>query len=324
MGPFTLPVYDKAQDLFAEACLNVHWYWNATFGQHEAGVYAPIESFVTKIAILDDAHYSEQHGQAYSVFKEGRRDGRTVNGLIFVRNAEIHSVTLQDLSEVGLFGVPGAEQSLRERLAWLPFDELPRDYVERSDGTPRGSRRAIAAYKREVEDKTVLDTMMAALGFFMSLDSQLETPGALKHFPLQGGFPRSYERLAPHWPPYAEWAMEKLKALPAASEREVVRRIVDNGRTVGLAGYSPPIGWTRNGWWETLNDVAHDVKRKYRYYVVTDVGNVDLTLAEGRVIGLFGGDNVLDWLPTNQHDLDRLKAQRDTLLDMHLQNRRES
>jgi len=72
MGPFTLPVYDKAQDLFAEACLNVYWYWNATFGQHEAGVYAPIESFVTKIAILDDAHYSEQHGQAYSVFKEGR------------------------------------------------------------------------------------------------------------------------------------------------------------------------------------------------------------------------------------------------------------
>ena len=41
MGPFTLPIYDKAQDLFAEACLNVHWYWNATFGQHEAGVYAP-------------------------------------------------------------------------------------------------------------------------------------------------------------------------------------------------------------------------------------------------------------------------------------------
>ena len=323
MGPFTLSVYEKAQDLFAEACLNVYWYWNATFGQHEAGVYAPIESFVTKIAILDDAHYSEQHGQAYSVLKEGRRDGRTVNGLMFVRNAEIHSVTRQDLSSAGLIGIPGAEQSLRERLAWLPFDELPRDYVERSDGTPRASRRRIAAYKREVGTKTVLDTMMAALGFFMSLDSELETPGALKYFPLQGGFPRSYERLAPLWPPYEEWAMEQLKALPAASEREVVRRILDNGRTVGFAGYSPLIGGTRNGWWETLNNVAHDVKRKYRYYVVTGVGEIDLTLEEGRVTAATGDEHALDRLPTDVHDLNRLKAQRDTLLDMHLQNRRE-
>ncbi len=323
MGPFSLSLYDKAQALFAEACLNVYWYWNATFGQHEAGVYAPIESFVTKIAILDDAHYSEQHGQAYSVFKEGRRDGRTVNGLMFVRNAEIHSVTRQDLSQAGLIGIPGAEPALRERLAWLPFDELPRDYVERSDGTPRASRRQIAAYEDEVGDKTVLDTMMAALRFFMAVDSELETPGALKHFPLQGAFPRSYERLSPLWPPYDEWALEQAKYLPAASEREVTRRIVDNERTVGLAGYSPPTGGTRNGWWESLNDVARDVKRKYRYYVTTDVGQTDLTLAEGRVAAATGGENVLDRIPTDQHDLDRLKAQRDTLLDMYLQNRRE-
>jgi hypothetical protein len=106
MGPFTLSAYDKIQDLFAEACLNVYWYWNATFGQYEAGGYAPIESFVTKIAILDDARYSEQHGQAYSVLKERRRDGRTVNGFMFVRNAEIHSVTRQDLSSAGLIGIP--------------------------------------------------------------------------------------------------------------------------------------------------------------------------------------------------------------------------
>ena len=323
MGPFTLPNYDKAQDLFAEACLNVHWYWNATFGQHEAGVYAPIESFVTKIAILDGAHYSEQYGQAYSVFKEGRREGRTVNGLMFVRNAEIHSVTRQELSEAGLIGIPGPVQALRERPAWIPFAELPRDYVERSDGTPRASRRRIAAYKCEVGDKTVLDTMMTALGFFMSLDSELVTPEALKHFPLQGGFPRSYERLAPFWPPYREWAIEHSRALPAASEREVVRPIVNNGRTVGLAGYSPLIGWTRNGWWETVNDIAHDIKRKYRYYIVTDVGQVELTLAEGRVTAVTGDENVLDRLPTDQRDLERLKAQRDTLLDMYLQNRRE-
>ena len=287
-------------------------------------MYAPIASFVTEIAILDDAHYSEQHGQAYSVFKEGCRDGRIVNGLMLVRNAEIHSVTRQDLSEAGLIGIPGAEQELRERLAWLPFDQLPRDYVERSDGTPRSSRRNIAAYKREVGDKTVLDTMMATLGFFISLDSELKTPEALKHFPLQGGFPRSYERLSPLWPPYREWAMEQSRALPAASEREVVRRIVHDGRTVGLAGYSPLIGWARNGWWESLNEVVHDVKRRYRYYVTTDAGQIDLTLAEGRLITATGGENVLDRLPTNQHDLDRLWAQRDTLLDIYLQDRRES
>jgi hypothetical protein len=323
MSPFTLPVYDKARDLFGEACLNVHWYWLATFGRHEAGVYAPIEAFVTKIGILDDAHYSEQHGQAYSAFKEGRRDGRTVNGLGFVRNAEIHSVTRQDLTEAGLIGIPGAAQTLRQRLAWLPFDQLPGDYVARSDGTPRASRRAVAAYKREVADKTVLDTMMAALGFFLSLDSDLVTPEALSCFPLQGGLPRSYERLSPLWPPYEDWAKEQLKALPAAADREVTRRIVDNGRMVGLAGYGPATGWTRNSWWETLNDVARDVKRNYRYYVVTDTGQIDVTLAEGRVVAASGG-NDLDRLPTDHHDLERLKAQRDTLVDLHLRDRRSA
>ena len=109
-------------------------------------------------------------------------------------------------------------------------------------------------------------------------------------------------RLAPFWPPYREWAMEQSRASPAASEREVVRRIVNNGRTVGLAGYSPLIGWTRNGWWETVNDIAHDIKRKYRYYVVTDVGQVELTLAEGRVTAVTGDENVLDRLPTDQRD----------------------
>jgi hypothetical protein len=240
-----------------------------------------------------------------------------------VRNAEIHSVTRQELSEAGLIGIPGAEQALRERLAWLPFDQLPRDYVERLDGTPRASRRSIAAYKREVADKTVLDTMMAALGFFISLDPELETPEALKHFPLQGGSPRSYERLSPLWPSYREWAMEQSRALPAASEREVVRRIVNNGRTVGLAGYSPLIGWTRSGWCESLHDVVRDVKRKYRYYITTNAGQIDLTLAKGRVIAATRGENVLDRLPTDQHDLDRLEAQRDTLLDIYLQDRRK-
>ena len=75
---------------------------------------------------------------------------------------------------------------------------------------------------------------------------------------------------------------------PGRIGAEVVRRIVNNGRTVGLAGYSPLIGWTRNGWWETVNDIAHDIKRKYRYYVVTDVGQVELTLAEGRVTAVTG------------------------------------
>ena len=65
-------------------------------------------------------------------------------------------LTRQELSEAGLIGIPGPVQALRERLAWLPFAELPRDYVERSDGTPRASRRRIAAYKCEVGDKTVL------------------------------------------------------------------------------------------------------------------------------------------------------------------------
>ena len=44
---------------------------------------------------------------------------------MFVRNAEIHSVTRQELSEAGLIGIPGPVQALRERLAWLPFAELP-------------------------------------------------------------------------------------------------------------------------------------------------------------------------------------------------------
>lgn len=324
MGSFTLSVYDKAQDLFAEACLNVAWYWNATFGQHEAGAHAPIATFVTKVASLDDAHYAQEHGRAYAAFKEGRHDGKTVNGLILVRNAEIHSVTRQDLPEVGLIGMPGAEHSLRQRLAWLSFDQLPRDYVERPDGTPRASRRAIAAYKSELADKTVLDTMMAALAFFISLDSELQTPDALKHFPLQGGLPRSYERLSPYWPPYKEWAREQLKALPVASEREVTRRIVGNGRTIGLAGFGPATGWVRTGWWESLNDVARDIKRNYRYYVVTETGPVDLALADGRVIAAAGEANAIERLPTNEHDLERLRSQRDTLLDMHLQDRRES
>jgi hypothetical protein len=165
--------------------------------------------------------------------------------------------------------------------------------------------------------------MMAALGFFLSLDPALETSEALRHFPLQGGFPRSYERLSPLWPPYEDWAIEQLKALPVASEREVTRRIVDNGRTVALAGCGAKTGWLRNGWWETLNDIARDVKRKYRYYVSTEAESVDLELADGRVVASARGENLLDFLPTYPDDLVRLHAQRDSLMDLHLQNRRE-
>ena len=102
----------------------------------------------------------------------------------------------------------------------------------------------------------------------------------------------------------------------------MTRRIIDNGRTVGLAGYGPPIAWTRNGWWETLTDVARDVKRNYRYYIATDVGQIDVTLANGRVTAAGGSGNILDRLPTDPHDLERLKAQRDALVDLHLQDRR--
>lgn len=322
MSSFALKSYPKAADLFAEACLNVKWYWQATFGEYEGGIYAPIESFVTKVAVLDDTHYGAQHGDLYVRQKEGKRDGRTVNGLTFVRNAEIHSTVRQDLSPVGFIGVPGSPQSLRPRLVWLPVGELPLEYRRRPDGRLRATRRQLAAYEREVAGHTVLDTMMSALAFFLAMDPQIATETALTVFPLAGGVARSYERIDPRWPPYDEWAKEQLKALPCADSRQVCRRILDRGRVVGLAGYSASRDGLMNAWWETTASVARDLRRRYSYFVLTGGSRIELGLSDGRVVAPTGGRDSIATLPADSNDLDRLRAQRDLLLDKHLEDRR--
>jgi hypothetical protein len=294
-------------------------YWYATVEDVEA---AALEAgtAVFYVNILDEAVFEASLGQSYRDRRSQDRLGRVVTGLELVRNCETHAPVLaEDLLVVRqLFSVPLYQggQIMRSVFAWAEFDSLPAAYreVEPEAGESRRRARGEAqhGYRKAVQGRHVIETLLDAVAFFESIDERLiaaygpplqwaygeaygelptedvnETqawllarPMGLDHFELflPDIVCRHTERRSARWPAADVSLRERRRRagreLPGGEQRRVLHRLYEQDRLIGYSG----LGSDSSGstWVERRRQVWRDVRAGYRYYVCQESIEVDL------------------------------------------------
>jgi hypothetical protein len=295
-------------------------YWYATLEDPEAATLeAASASFF--VNILDEAIFEPALGDPYRQIRARDRLGRVVTGLELIRNCEIHSPILADglLVERQLLGVPLHQggQAMRSVYAWAEYDRLPEEYRslerEASERQQRARGEAQDGYRKAVQGRHVIETLLDAVAFFEGLDTRLvklagpELPWAYgeAYAELPIGEPsaiqgwilarplgldqfelflpdivcRYTERRSARWPAADDTLKNRRRQAsrqqPGGRCRRVAHALFDGSELIGYSGISPDNGST---WVERRRHVWRDVRSGYRYYVQSDEIEVDLAI----------------------------------------------
>ncbi len=158
----------------------VEAYWYATMEDPEA---AALEArrVASAVNILDETVFLNAHGDAYRSYRARNPLGKVAMGLELIRNCEEHSPIIFEnlLVPKAYFGVPLTKAPTRTRVVyeWARYSDMPDEYVRvDSSATERAKRaraEALDGYRKSVEQRPVVDTILDALSFFQQLDPQL-------------------------------------------------------------------------------------------------------------------------------------------------------
>jgi hypothetical protein len=320
--PLPGPALDKAQQYMRGLRRSVLSYWYATLEDLEAATLeAASASFF--VNILDEAIFETALGDPYRQIRARDRLGRVVTGLELIRNCETHSPILADglLVERQRLGVPLHQggQAMRSVYAWAEYDRLPEEYrsLERdaSERQQRARGEAQDGYRKAVQGRHVIETLLDAAAFFEGLDTRLvQPPGpalpwaygeAYGELPIgdplaiQGWILarplgldrfelflpdivcRYTERRSARWPAADDTLKNRRRQAsrqpPGGRCRQVVVGLFDGSELIGYSGITPDTGST---WVERRRQVWRDVRSGYRYYVQSDEIEVDLALSD--------------------------------------------
>lgn len=323
MTPGRLPLPDeawpKARRYMRALRRGLLAYWYATLEDTEA---AAIEAATVTwyINILDEAVFEQAHGEPYKDLRANDRLGRVVMGLELIRNCETHAPVVFDelLVKPIAYSVPlavGGPPVMRSVLAWAAHAGLPARYRDVPSSATAAQRRArgeaLDGYRKAVQLRHVIETLLDAMAFFESLDARLVGPTApslrwafaelpdtdpesakptrwyvARPLGLDTSEPflpdivcRNTERRTAQWPPadhtLKERAKQARKELPYASAREVRHVLTKGAVVVGYSGFQPePHGASR--WVERRRQVWQDVRKGARYFLVHDGHEIDL------------------------------------------------
>jgi hypothetical protein len=156
------------------------------------------------VRVLDLEVFVRCHGSAYEAHRGGCGEGRVVDGMTLMRNAEIHLPDVVDPGVDRALSVPvlrpGQAWPFRGQFrlfpSWRQLDELPSDVRE----TKKTAGRCIASYRDCVAGKLIVDTLLDAVRFFYDCDPSLAAvadDGELLHFPLLAVLPADGDRHHP-------------------------------------------------------------------------------------------------------------------------------
>jgi hypothetical protein len=283
--------------------------WLATVEDLEA--FAIEASFAAvAVRVLDEAVFEAFGDSAYTAYRRQSIEGRVVVGLELIRNAEIHSGAIVEHDSTRIVSVPTTEQGTLFRFfpRWKQFDELPEEYRQRGPSHMRARGECQDAYRKHVQGRLVMETLLDAIAFFHRADPSIiptmdRASGGV--FPLPDLACRHDERLSPDWPSADRWYADEIKRLkfasvPAASWRELAVQLVDDdGVVVGYGGWTPRVLGIRDSWVERRQQVERDVRAGYRYVIRDEDDKVPLSIDEtGRLVAKPpGGSCVLSKLP---------------------------
>lgn len=243
----------------------------------EAEVVAISAAFaVTAARVLDLEVFQKVDETAYLDAKRTERLGQVVDGMVLIRNAEIHMpVVLEpDADRVLSLQQRGRPTVYRVMPFWRPYSELPaavRIVTKERVGT---AERCHDAYKAAVAGASIMETLLDALAWFLECDPSLarrDAKGELEGFPLTELWQHEYERRHPEWPRVHEVAAriraDAESALPGGKLRAVRHRLVtDDGTVLAYFGYTRTLTGG-DPWAETPAQVGRDVVCGYPYLV---------------------------------------------------------
>ncbi|MEX1005802.1 MAG: hypothetical protein WD156_10600 [Acidimicrobiia bacterium] len=155
---------------------------------------------VTAARVVDYEVFHAEHGQAYLDAKQSERQGQVVDGLVLIRNAEIHLPVIldPDVPRVLSLLTRDGRSAFRVVPKWKPYGQLPPD-VQNNTKT---SKRCHAAYQATVAGEPVIETLLDAIAWFVKCDPSLahrDEAGELMGFPLPELWQHDYERRHPDW-----------------------------------------------------------------------------------------------------------------------------
>jgi hypothetical protein len=162
----------------------------------EAEVVAISTAFaITATRVLDLEVLQKEHQATYLYAKRSERLGQVVDGLVLIRNAEIHLPAILDPDSDRVLSVcdPERGQVFRVIPKWKPYVELPLE-IQNDTKTPP---RCHAAYRAAIEGESVIETLLDTLAWFLACDPSLarrDAAGELEHFPLPELWQHDYER----------------------------------------------------------------------------------------------------------------------------------
>jgi len=269
---------------------------------------------VTAVRILDNEVFCKEHGQAYLDAKTSDRQGKVVDGLVLIRNAEIHLPVILDPDVQRVLSLGSAFRVVPK---WRPYDQLPAD-VQNNTKT---SERCHAAYRTAVEGEPVIETLLDAIAWFVKCDpslAQRDEAEELKHFPLPELWQHEYERRHPDWvrrcDVEAELRAKRTRELPVGDYRSIQHRLLDGDLTVAFCGYTFRNGY-RSAFTETPEQIVRDIAGGYRYYVGTadEVGEMTHHSEMGNLVGTVDEEIWVNGSPLDGFELSPFSDEPPTL-----------
>ena len=157
------------------------------------------------VRVLDLEVFHHGHGQRYFDHRASTAEGRVVDGMTLIRNAEVHLPTVVDPQIDAALGIPWEwldsdewpyASQFQLAPAWLPFADLPEEVRDHA-GT---SSRCKDTYAEALAGRLVVDTLLDAVAFFAGCDPTVaarDSDGELACFPLPEFLPIDGQRFHP-------------------------------------------------------------------------------------------------------------------------------
>lgn len=239
----------------------------------------------TAVRVLDLEVLQAEHNNAYCNAKQTSANGKVVDGLLLIRNAEIHLPVILDPDVDHMLSLSGGSKQLFRVLPkFRPYAELPTE-VQQNKKT---AQRCHNAYKETVEGKDVIEVLLDSLLWFLECDPSLvHLDGAdeLEYFPLRELWEHGYERRHPFWMTRRDYEAqlreEAKRHLPEGHSRTIRHRLVDGeGRTIAYCGQTLSDGRCQV-FTEFPAQVLRDLEAGYRYMVDGADGELDVVVVAG-------------------------------------------
>jgi hypothetical protein len=218
----------------------------------------------------DVLHHS--YGDAYLTAKAASDRGLVVDGLVLIRNSEVHLPVVVDPNPDRVIG---NLDGFRVLPTWKPYADLPTEVRQNTRTAPR----CHDAYRTHVERSLVIETLLDALGWVLECDPALAhraDDGGLVGFPLPGMNGPLYERRHPDELSVVGFHRalreEAGRRVPLGIDRVIRHRLDDaDGSVLAYCGYARGNpGYVHAAFTEGPEQIVADILNGFTYWYTRD------------------------------------------------------